>query len=103
MSAIALPDLGDEVMFPRLPDDKIARLAEAGERRSFAADEALYEQGERDTPFRLPSSRSIARSFERSHSIENLRKRRFSIQAQDSCSFSGNRDGHPLERARSAS
>ena len=51
MSAIALPDLGDEVMFPRLPDDKIARLAEAGERRSFAADEALYEQGERDTPF----------------------------------------------------
>ena len=51
MSAVALPDLGDEVMFPRLPDDKIARLAEAGERRSFAADEALYEQGERDTPF----------------------------------------------------
>jgi thioredoxin reductase (NADPH) len=51
MSTITLPDLGDEVMFPRLSDEKIARLAEAGEHRSFAADEALYEQGERDTPF----------------------------------------------------
>jgi thioredoxin reductase (NADPH) len=51
MSTLALPDLGDEVMFPRLPEDKIARLGESGERRSFAADEALYEQGERDTPF----------------------------------------------------
>jgi thioredoxin reductase (NADPH) len=51
MSTITLPDLGDEVMFPRLSDEKIARLAEVGEHRSFAADEALYEQGERDTPF----------------------------------------------------
>jgi thioredoxin reductase (NADPH) len=51
MSTITLPDLGDEVMFPRLSDAKIARLAESGEQRSFAADEALYEQGERDTPF----------------------------------------------------
>ena len=51
MSTITLPDLGDEVMFPRLSDAKIARLAESGEHRSFAADEALYEQGERDTPF----------------------------------------------------
>ncbi len=38
-------------MFPRLSDEKIARLAESGERRSFATDEPLYEQGERDTPF----------------------------------------------------
>ena len=51
MSVLALPDLGDEVMFPRLSDEKIARLAESGERRSFATDEPLYEQGERDTPF----------------------------------------------------
>jgi thioredoxin reductase (NADPH) len=51
MSTLTLPDLGDEVMFPRIPEDKIARLAESGEHRSFAADEPLYEQGERDTPF----------------------------------------------------
>ncbi len=51
MSTITLPDLGDEVMFPRLSEEKVARLAESGVRRSFAAGEALYEQGERDTPF----------------------------------------------------
>ena len=50
-TAVALPDLGDEVMFPRLSDEKIQRLAESGERRSFAEGEALYEQGQRDAPF----------------------------------------------------
>jgi thioredoxin reductase (NADPH) len=51
MSTLTLPDLDDQVMFPRLSDEKIARLAETGERRSFAEGEPLYEQGERDAPF----------------------------------------------------
>jgi thioredoxin reductase (NADPH) len=45
------PDLQDEVMFPRLSAAKLERLAESGTRRSFAAGEVLYEQGQRDAPF----------------------------------------------------
>ena len=45
------PDLEDAVMFPRLSAAKIERLAEHGTRRSFAAGETLYEQGQRDAPF----------------------------------------------------
>jgi thioredoxin reductase (NADPH) len=45
------PDLGDEVMYPRLSEEKLKRLAEQGERRSFAAGETLYEQGQREVPW----------------------------------------------------
>ena len=45
------PDLDDAVMFPRCRRQKIERLAEQGTRRSFAAGETLYEQGQRDAPF----------------------------------------------------
>src|SRR5215208_1257352 len=49
--AETFPDLGDEVMFPRLSPQKLERLAELGTRRSFAPGETLYEQGRRDAPF----------------------------------------------------
>jgi thioredoxin reductase (NADPH) len=49
--AESFPDLGDAVMYPRLSAAKIERLAEQGTRRSFAAGETLYEQGQRDAPF----------------------------------------------------
>ena len=45
------PDLADEVLYPRLAEAKLERLAERGERRSFAPGEVLYEQGQRDAPF----------------------------------------------------
>ena len=45
------PDLADPVLYPRLPEYKLAALAAKAERRSFAAGEVLYEQGERDAPF----------------------------------------------------
>jgi len=45
------PDLGDEVMYPRMSAKKLERLAELGTRRSFAAGETLYRQGQRDAPF----------------------------------------------------
>ena len=45
------PDLADEVLFPRLSDDKLAWLAERGERRSFQPGEVLYEHAVRDAPF----------------------------------------------------
>jgi thioredoxin reductase (NADPH) len=45
------PDLGDEVMYPRMSAKKLERLAQLGMRRSFAAGETLYEQGQRDAPF----------------------------------------------------
>jgi thioredoxin reductase (NADPH) len=38
-------------MYPRLSASKLARLAEMGERRSFAAGETLVEQGQRDAPW----------------------------------------------------
>src|SRR4051812_36054668 len=49
--AEGFPDLGDEVMYPRLSPQKIARLGELGTRRSFAPGETLYAQGQRDAPF----------------------------------------------------
>jgi thioredoxin reductase (NADPH) len=45
------PDLGDEVLFPRLSDAKLAWLAERGERRTFQPGEVLYEHAVRDAPF----------------------------------------------------
>ncbi|HEY6397269.1 MAG TPA: FAD-dependent oxidoreductase [Solirubrobacteraceae bacterium] len=45
------PDLGDELMFPRISAEKRERLKKKGRRRSFAVGETLYEQGQRDTPF----------------------------------------------------
>jgi thioredoxin reductase (NADPH) len=45
------PDLGDEVLYPRLSDAKLAWLAKRGERRSFAPGEVLYEHAVRDAPF----------------------------------------------------
>jgi len=45
------PDLADEALYPRLSAAKLAKLAERGERRSFAAGEVLFEQGVRDAPF----------------------------------------------------
>ena len=44
-------DLSDPVLFPRLSDAKIERLAAWGERRVFEKDELLFEQGQRDAPF----------------------------------------------------
>jgi thioredoxin reductase (NADPH) len=45
------PDLSDEVMYPRLSEAKLERLAEKGTRRTFEAGEVLYEAGRRDAPF----------------------------------------------------
>jgi thioredoxin reductase (NADPH) len=45
------PDLGDEVLFPRLSDAKLTWLAKRGERRTFQPGEVLYEHGVRDAPF----------------------------------------------------
>ncbi len=53
------PDLGDEVMYPRLSARKLERMAEHGTRRSFAAGETLYEQGQRDAPFLVIESGSV--------------------------------------------
>lgn len=49
--AESFPDLGDELMFPRMSEAKLAQLAKRGTRRSFAAEETLYEQGQRNAPF----------------------------------------------------
>src|SRR5215510_3799624 len=45
------PDLGDEILYPRLSEKKIEKLATLGTRRSFAPGETLYEQAQRDAPF----------------------------------------------------
>ena len=45
------PDLGDEVLFPRLSDAKLEWLAERGERRVFEPGEVLYEHAVREAPF----------------------------------------------------
>jgi thioredoxin reductase (NADPH) len=45
------PDLSDEVMYPRLSEAKLERLAEKGTRRTFEEGEVLYAAGERDAPF----------------------------------------------------
>jgi hypothetical protein len=44
-------DLGDPVLFPRLSEAKIERLAARGERRVYEKDELLFDQGMRDAPF----------------------------------------------------
>jgi len=49
--AESFPDLGDELMYPRMSETKLAQLAKLGTRRSFAVGETLYEQGQRDAPF----------------------------------------------------
>jgi thioredoxin reductase (NADPH) len=49
--AESFPDLGDELMFPRMSETKLKQLAKRGTRRSFAAGETLYEQGQRNAPF----------------------------------------------------
>ncbi|HEY4427717.1 MAG TPA: FAD-dependent oxidoreductase [Solirubrobacteraceae bacterium] len=49
--ALDFPDLADEVMYPKMPVEKLARLAEHGSRRSFSVGETLYAQGQRDAPF----------------------------------------------------
>jgi thioredoxin reductase (NADPH) len=45
------PDLGDEVMYPRLSDAKLEKLAGKGRRMSFEEGDVLYEAGQRDAPF----------------------------------------------------
>src|SRR6476661_1292514 len=50
------PDLGDEVLFPRLSDSKLEWLAKRGERRTFQPGEVLYEHGVRDAPFYVVES-----------------------------------------------
>ena len=45
------PDLGDELLFPRLSETKLQWLAGQGERRTFAPGEVLYEHAVRDAPF----------------------------------------------------
>jgi len=45
------PDLRDEVMYPRMSEAKLERLAEQGTRESFAEGDVLYEAGQRDAPF----------------------------------------------------
>jgi thioredoxin reductase (NADPH) len=49
--AETFPDLGDELMFPRMSEAKLEQLAKRGTRRSFARGETLYEQGQRNAPF----------------------------------------------------
>jgi thioredoxin reductase (NADPH) len=51
MRSERFPDLGDEVLFPRLSDGKLEWLAKRGERRTFGAGEVLYEHAVRDAPF----------------------------------------------------
>jgi thioredoxin reductase (NADPH) len=45
------PDLGDEVLFPRLSDAKLEWLAERGVRRVFEPGDVLYEHAVREAPF----------------------------------------------------
>jgi thioredoxin reductase (NADPH) len=45
------PDLHDEVLFPRLSDEKLSWLADRGRRRTFGPGEVLYEHAVRDAPF----------------------------------------------------
>jgi thioredoxin reductase (NADPH) len=51
LRAERFPELGDEVMFPRMSEKKLEKLAALGTRRSFAPGERLYAQGQRDAPF----------------------------------------------------
>jgi len=56
LRAERFPDLADELLYPRLSEAKIEKLAKLGESRSFAAGETLYEQGRRDAPFLVIAS-----------------------------------------------
>jgi thioredoxin reductase (NADPH) len=47
----SFPDLGDELLYPRLSDAKLAWLAKRGERRTFGPGEVLYEHAVRNAPF----------------------------------------------------
>jgi thioredoxin reductase (NADPH) len=51
MRSERFPDLADEVLFPRLSDNKMAWFAKQGERRTFQPGEVLYEHAVRDAPF----------------------------------------------------
>jgi len=51
MRSERFPDLGDEVLFPRLSDSKLEWLAKQGVRRSFQIGDVLYEHADRDAPF----------------------------------------------------
>ena len=51
MKAEVFPDLSDEILFPRLSDAKLERLAQIGERRTFQEGDLLFEQGVRNAPF----------------------------------------------------
>jgi thioredoxin reductase (NADPH) len=45
------PDLGDEVLFPRLSDAKLGWLGERGKPRTFQPGDVLYEHAAREAPF----------------------------------------------------
>src|SRR5438128_2051116 len=48
----SFPDLGDELMFPRLSERKLEWLRKrGGQARSFEPEEVLYEHAVRDAPF----------------------------------------------------
>jgi thioredoxin reductase (NADPH) len=51
VKAEVFADLGDPVLFPRLSEAKIERLAAWGKRRGYEKDELLFDQGQRDAPF----------------------------------------------------
>ena len=51
MRSERFPDLGDELLFPRLTDSKIAWLGKRGRRHTFQPGEVLYEHAVRDAPF----------------------------------------------------
>jgi thioredoxin reductase (NADPH) len=45
------PDLGDEILFPRIADAKLGWLGERGTRATFQPGDVLYEHAVRDAPF----------------------------------------------------
>jgi thioredoxin reductase (NADPH) len=47
----SFPDLADELIYPRLSEAKLERLAQNGERRRYEPHEVLYDQGVREVPF----------------------------------------------------
>jgi thioredoxin reductase (NADPH) len=53
------PDLGDEVLFPRLSDARSSGSAKRGERRTFQPGEVLYEHAVRDAPFYVIDQRRV--------------------------------------------
>jgi thioredoxin reductase (NADPH) len=59
VTPVALPDLGDELMYPRLSDAKIERLAKSGERRSFEAGDTPYRRAGPRPRGRPPAGRGV--------------------------------------------